>query len=251
MWSGPRNISTAMMRAWENRPDTAVRDEPLYAHYLAVTGAPHPGAAEILAAEETDWSAVAGELVGPAPGGAEIYYQKHMAHHLLARGSSVDWLEGPASRPSSSATRAPCSLSLDQASSARPRACVDTGLPQQVEPVRRARRAPHRTGAGRGPGLPRPPRGTPKALLRRALHRARGLAFGPADALAGRARSARHRRHAGRSDLVRQRRVALDGLPAPYRPAKRRPVARSSRPSWRSAAAPLREASTPTRLTVT
>ena len=50
MWSGPRNISTALMRSWENRPDTVVADEPLYAHYLARTGIDHPGRDEIIAA---------------------------------------------------------------------------------------------------------------------------------------------------------------------------------------------------------
>ena len=51
MWSGPRNISTAMMRAWGNRDDTVVVDEPLYAHYLNVTRKPHPGAEEVIAAQ--------------------------------------------------------------------------------------------------------------------------------------------------------------------------------------------------------
>ena len=83
VWSGPRNISTALMRAWENRPDTAVVDEPLYAHYLAVTGLDHPGAAEVVAAGETDWRRVVDDLLGPTPGGAAVSYQKHMAHHLL------------------------------------------------------------------------------------------------------------------------------------------------------------------------
>ena len=54
MWSGPRNISTAMMRSWGNRPDTFVCDEPLYAHYLLKTGREHPGAAEVIAAGQTD-----------------------------------------------------------------------------------------------------------------------------------------------------------------------------------------------------
>lgn len=83
MWSGPRNISTALMRAWENRPDTTVHDEPLYAHYLHQTGLPHPGAADIIAAQPTDWRDVAAHLIGPVPGGHAIYYQKHMTHHLL------------------------------------------------------------------------------------------------------------------------------------------------------------------------
>ncbi len=69
MWSGPRNISTAMMRAWENRGDCAVVDEPLYAHYLAHTGLDHPGREEIIAAGETDWRKVAARLTGPVPDG--------------------------------------------------------------------------------------------------------------------------------------------------------------------------------------
>jgi hypothetical protein len=83
MWSGPRNISTAMMRAWENRGDCAVVDEPLYAHYLAQTGLDHPGREAVIAAGETDWRKVAARLVGPVPEGKPIWYQKHMTHHLL------------------------------------------------------------------------------------------------------------------------------------------------------------------------
>src|SRR6187397_1688236 len=83
MWSGPRNISTAMMRSFGIRPDTAVSDEPLYAHYLKVTGVAHPGRDDVLAAHESDWRRVAAELTGPVPGGRAIWYQKHMAHHLL------------------------------------------------------------------------------------------------------------------------------------------------------------------------
>ena len=83
MWSGPRNISTAMMRSWGNRPDTAVVDEPLYAHYLAATGRAHPGAAEVIAAGPADVSRAVAALLGPVPGGKPVFYQKHMAHHLL------------------------------------------------------------------------------------------------------------------------------------------------------------------------
>ena len=83
MWSGPRNISTAMMRAWENREDCAVSDEPLYAHYLAHTGLDHPGRDEVVADGETDWRRVVAALSGPSPGGAPVWYQKHMTHHLL------------------------------------------------------------------------------------------------------------------------------------------------------------------------
>ena len=62
MWSGPRNISTAMMRAFENRGDCAVVDEPLYAHYLAHTGLDHPGREQVIAAGDTDWRRVAARL---------------------------------------------------------------------------------------------------------------------------------------------------------------------------------------------
>jgi len=67
MWSGPRNISTAMMRSWGNRPDTLVCDEPFYAHYLAVTGREHPGAQEVIAHHETNPDHVIAWLTGPVP----------------------------------------------------------------------------------------------------------------------------------------------------------------------------------------
>ena len=91
MWSGPRNISTAMMRAWENRGDCAVSDEPLYAHYLAQTGADHPASDEVIAAGETDWRKVTDALVGPVPDGQPLWYQKHMSHHLLPH-IDHDWI---------------------------------------------------------------------------------------------------------------------------------------------------------------
>ncbi len=83
MWSGPRNISTAMMRSWENRPDTVVCDEPFYAYYLAATGAPHPVADQIIARGPCDWRLVVDELCHGDLNGKRIYYQKQMTHHLL------------------------------------------------------------------------------------------------------------------------------------------------------------------------
>ena len=88
MWSGPRNISTAMMRAWGNRPDTVVVDEPFYAYFLRTTGADHPAAAEVIAHGETDWRRVVAQLTTeplPTSGGnaRSIHYQKQMTHHLL------------------------------------------------------------------------------------------------------------------------------------------------------------------------
>jgi Sulfotransferase domain len=82
MWSGPRNLSTAMMRAFENRPDCTVVDEPLYAYYLRETGLDHPGRDEVLASQPTDWRVVVEQLTAretPLP----LQYQKHMTHHLL------------------------------------------------------------------------------------------------------------------------------------------------------------------------
>lgn len=83
MWSGPRNISTALMRAWENRPDCAVWDEPLYGYYLDATGIDHPGAEEIIADQGTDAEAIIARCIGDIPGGKSIFYQKHMTLHLL------------------------------------------------------------------------------------------------------------------------------------------------------------------------
>jgi hypothetical protein len=93
MWSGPRNISTAMMRAWVNRGDCAVSDEPLYAAYLHATGLDHPGRDDVIAAGETDPQRVIAALLGPAPGDAPVWYQKHMSHHLLP-GLAHDWIHG-------------------------------------------------------------------------------------------------------------------------------------------------------------
>ena len=83
MWSGPRNMSTAMMRAWENRPDTFVVDEPLYGPYLARTGIPHPGAAEVIEAQGRDYLAAMQDCTARTADGRSIFYQKHMTHHLL------------------------------------------------------------------------------------------------------------------------------------------------------------------------
>ena len=83
MWSGPRNISTALMRSWGNRPDTFVCDEPLYASYLKSTGLPHPAADEVIRHHESDWRRVVDWLTGDVPQGRRVFYQKHMAHHLL------------------------------------------------------------------------------------------------------------------------------------------------------------------------
>jgi hypothetical protein len=83
MWSGPRNISTALMRSFSSRPDTAVIDEPFYAAYLAATGIDHPMRAEVLASQPNDWRDVVAVITGPVPGRRAVFYQKHMTHHML------------------------------------------------------------------------------------------------------------------------------------------------------------------------
>ncbi len=83
MWSGPRNLSTALMYSFAARGDCAVWDEPFYAAYLAATELDHPMRQEIMAAGELDADRVAAECLGRIPGGRQIHYQKHMAHHML------------------------------------------------------------------------------------------------------------------------------------------------------------------------
>jgi hypothetical protein len=92
MWSGPRNISTAMMRAFENREDTAVIDEPFYAAYLKATGTDHPLRARVLDAHESDWRKVVNVLLGSVPGECRIFYQKHMTHHMVPD-FGRDWMK--------------------------------------------------------------------------------------------------------------------------------------------------------------
>ena len=92
MWSGPRNISTAMMRSFENRPDCAVTDEPLYGAWLETTGEDHPMREEASAAMDTNWRKVTEMLTGPVPGSRPVWYQKHMTHHLLPEMLQRDWL---------------------------------------------------------------------------------------------------------------------------------------------------------------
>ena len=83
MWSGPRNISTAMMRAFSSRPDCFVSDEPFYGAYLEQSAVDHPMRDDVIASMETDWSKVADTLAGNAPDGSPLWYQKQMTHHMV------------------------------------------------------------------------------------------------------------------------------------------------------------------------
>lgn len=132
MWSGPRNISTAMMRAWGNRPDTVVCDEPLYAHYLQKTGIDHPGRDEVIAHHETDWKKVVTWLIGPLPAGKRIFYQKHMAHHLLPE-IGRDWLR---QLTHCLLIRHPAEMLASLMQFLPSPRLNDTGLPQQLEILR-------------------------------------------------------------------------------------------------------------------
>ncbi len=91
MWSGPRNISTAMMRSFDNRNDTAVLDEPFYAHYLKKTGINHPGRESIINSQSCKWDDILKMCVGPIPEGKPLWYQKHMAQHNL-EGCDISWI---------------------------------------------------------------------------------------------------------------------------------------------------------------
>jgi hypothetical protein len=93
MWSGPRNISTALMYSFGNRPDCFAWDEPFYAFSLLHHGNDHPLREEILAAYESDYAKVVAKCLAPPPGGAKVFYQKHMTHHML-KGFDRGWIAG-------------------------------------------------------------------------------------------------------------------------------------------------------------
>lgn len=93
MWSGPRNISTAMMYSFGSRPDCFAWDEPFYAFSLKVHGNDHPMRDEIISANESDWDRLVARCLGPAPDGKQVFYQKHMTHHML-KGFDRGWILG-------------------------------------------------------------------------------------------------------------------------------------------------------------
>tara|TARA_B100001287_G_C22680324_1_gene529966 strand:+ start:936 stop:1646 length:711 start_codon:yes stop_codon:yes gene_type:complete len=90
-WSGPRNISTALMRSWSSRKDTFVTDEPFYGYYLKETKLKHPMHKEIINKYSSNYNEIVNYLVGEIPKNKKIWYQKHMAHHILDL-SSIDWI---------------------------------------------------------------------------------------------------------------------------------------------------------------
>lgn len=145
MWSGPRNISTAMMRSWGSRPDCAVSDEPLYGHYLSWLPphrrAEHPAADEVIAAMDCDWRSVAATLTGTVPGGKPIWYQKHMAHHLTPD-MDLAWVER---LTNCFLVRQPAAMITSFIKVIPNPTPEDLGLPQQVALFERIRTAAGRT----------------------------------------------------------------------------------------------------------
>jgi hypothetical protein len=134
MWSGPRNISTAMMRAFEARGDCAVSDEPFYAAYLQATGLDHPMRDAVIAAQPTDWREVAAAMTGPVPGGRPFWYQKHMTHHMLPDFGRA-WIEKNAN---AFLIRAPEAVLASYAQKREHFTLEEIGLPSQAALFERA-----------------------------------------------------------------------------------------------------------------
>ncbi len=168
MWSGPRNISTALMRAFENRPDCAVVDEPFYGHYLETTGLEHPEGDAIMASMSCDWREVARQLLEDLPATADpascrVFYQKHMTQHILPH-MRMDWTAG---LTNCFLIREPRRIIASYAK-VRPRFAVEElGFPQQWKLFQRVadrlgaagdrfRAHPGKSGAGAAGALPAP-----------------------------------------------------------------------------------------------
>lgn len=90
-WSGPRNISTALMRSWSSRIDTLVSDEPFYACYLKKKDLKHPMYKEIINHYENDYKNVIQNITAKIPNSRNIWYQKHMAHHIIDY-HNLEWI---------------------------------------------------------------------------------------------------------------------------------------------------------------
>jgi Sulfotransferase domain len=134
MWSGPRNISTAMMRSFGARADCAVTDEPFYAAYLVATGLVHPMREEVIASQPSDWRAVADTLLGPPPERKLVWCQKHMTHHMLPQ-FGRDWTDRVVN---AFLIRAPAAV-LASYSKKRDNFTLDeVGMPTQAELFERA-----------------------------------------------------------------------------------------------------------------
>ena len=171
-WSGPRNLSTAMMYAFAARGDCAVIDEPFYAAYLARTGLDHPMREAILAAGPTEPAQVVARLTGPVPDGRPHLYQKHMAQHMID-GIDRGWI---AQMVNIFLIRAPERVIASYAARRARPSLDDLGYRQQAELFDRVRRI-----TGRVPPVldSEDIRADPEAALK-ALCAAIGLDYRPA-----------------------------------------------------------------------
>ena len=172
MWSGPRNISTAMMRSFGARADCVVSEEPFYAAYLAETGLIHPMREDVIASQPTDWRKVVGTLLGPPPDNRAIWYQKHMTHHMLPS-FGRDWIEGVIN---AFLIRAPEAVLASYSMKRRDFSLDEIGLPAQAELFdRTADRLGHAPPVVEGQDVLADPRGILSALCS-----ACGIPFDPA-----------------------------------------------------------------------
>jgi len=128
MWSGPRNISTAMMYSFHSRSDTFCSDEPFYSHYLSATGVNHPDARNVIKEGETNWKKVVESLTSTPPDGSQIWYQKHMCHHII-EGMDLDWIN---SLTNCFLIRNPREVLLSLTKKTEVVDAWSTGLPQQA-----------------------------------------------------------------------------------------------------------------------
>jgi hypothetical protein len=171
MWSGPRNLSTALMRSFGARADTEVVDEPFYAAFLVASGLDHPMREAVIAAGETDWRRVAAACAAE-PTGRPIRYEKHMTHHMLAE-FGLDWTRGAAE---AFLIRDPRAVAASYAAKREAFVLEDLGLERQAELFDRAAdrlgRAPPVVDAD---DIRRDPEGSLRALCG-----ALGIGFDPA-----------------------------------------------------------------------
>jgi hypothetical protein len=133
-----------MMRSFSSRPDTIVLDEPFYAHYLRETGITHPGREQVIDAYECDWRKVAEFITGPIPDGKAVWYQKHMAHHMLPHIDSDRLIAGK-ELTHAFLIRDPAEVIASYTKVHPAMTLAETGLPYQLDLFERARRATAKT----------------------------------------------------------------------------------------------------------
>jgi len=171
MWSGPRNLTTAMTYAFGARPDFAVIDEPFYAAYLARTGLAHPMREEIIASQPKDPRQVIARLLGPVPRGKAHFYQKHMSQHMIPA-IPRDWI---AEVTNVFLIRHPARVAASFSAKYDSPTLADIGFPQQYELYQRLKEEGQRPAVVDSADIRRDPEG-----MLRALCAAIGLAWDPA-----------------------------------------------------------------------